>query len=73
MNINNFIFDIDTYQHYFAPLKQINPNDYKFIIDLVTIGADIKRSEIPPPKSNPNYPINGDLLLEKVTEKLLCY
>ena len=73
MNLNNFIFDVNKYKHYFAPLKHINPNDYQFIIDLVTIGADIKRSEIPPPKSNPNYPIHGSLLIEKVTEKLLLH
>ena len=40
-------------------------------MQLITIGADIKRSEIPPSKSHPNYPIHDIELIEKVTKKLL--
>ena len=41
------------------------------MINLITKGADIKRTEIPPSKSHPNYPINDDELINKVTKKLL--
>ena len=40
-------------------------------MNLITKGADIKRSVIPPPKSHPNYPVFGTSLIAKVTKKLL--
>ena len=71
MNHNNFIFNIKHYKKIFEPLKNINLSDYKFIMDVITKGADIKRSEIPPSTSHPNYPIKDKELIEKVTKKLL--
>ena len=59
--ISNFIFNLDNYKYIFAPLKNINPSDYNFIMEVITKGADIKRSEIPFPFSQPNYPIKGTL------------
>ena len=44
---------------------------YKFILEVLTIGADIKRDKIPPQKSAPNYPIHDQNLIAKVTEKFL--
>ena len=69
--ISNFIFNLDNYNYIFGPLKNINLSDYNFIMEVITKGADIKRSEIPPPYSQPNYPIKGTLLIEKVTEKFI--
>ena len=40
-------------------------------MDLVTIGADIKRSVIPPTVSANNYPVNDPFLIKQVTKKLL--
>ena len=71
ININNFNFNTNTYSNIFKPLLKINPSDYKFIMDIVTIGADIKRNTTPPPISNKNYPIHDHKLILKVTEKLL--
>ena len=71
INNNNFNFNISTYKNIFKPLIKINKDDYKFLIELVTIGADIKRSTTPPPKSNPNYNIKDPNLILKVTEKFL--
>ena len=71
INKNNFIFNINEYNRIFSPLKNISPKDYSFVMNLVTIGADIKRSTKPPPISNPNYPINNPLLTIKVTQKFL--
>ena len=40
-------------------------------MDIITKGANIKRSEKPPSKPHPNYPIHDKKLIEKVTKKLL--
>ena len=41
------------------------------MLEIVTKGADIKRSEIPPTTSHSNYPIKDKTLIEKVTKKFL--
>ena len=71
LNVSNFIFDVNVYKKTFAPLRHNQPNDYYFMIEIVTKGADIKRTEIPPPISHPNYPISDPKLIEAVTKKFL--
>ena len=46
----------------------LKPNDYNFILE---IDANIKRSEVSPPISHLNYPINDECLSEQVTLTLL--
>ena len=40
-------------------------------MNIITKGADIRRTELPPPISHPNYDIDDVALIEKVTKKLL--
>ena len=70
-NSSNMIFNIKTYKKIFYPLQKINESDYNFIITLISEGADIKRTEIPPPTSNPPYPQPDNDTTIKVTTKLL--
>ena len=65
------IFDIKEFKKVFKPLKDRCPNDYYFVMNLITKGADIKRTEKPPSTSTENYNINDLILIEKVTKKLL--
>ena len=71
INKNNFIFPIKHFKRLFKPLKKKNPQDYKFIMNLITKGADIKRTPKPPKNSHPNYPIKDKSLIEQITKKIL--
>ena len=56
----NFIFNENHYKAVFNPLKKTDKDSYNFMINLMTEGADIKRTERPPSKSHPNYPMNDE-------------
>ena len=71
LNINNLTFKLENYKNIFKPLIKLNFDDYNFIINIITKGADIKRTTTSPPKSNPNYPISNPYLIRKVTEKFI--
>ena len=70
VNYSNFIFNLRHFQTIFHDLQFSKPNDYKFIINLITHGVDIKRSTTKPSKSAPNYPIKPKVI-KPTTIKLL--